>query len=700
MDRNTRNGIQARKDSQRWNVESLCKTIRDFCDSTDERKHPDGRVDRRTRKRDRSNSSNSRLSKCDKKMCTDRDISPSILSTGNSDDDRRTQRIYEISKKETVRPIQEGNSSRSGSDVDANSSDEQNPRRNIRLSRLEQFRLRMERDKITKRPASGEHQPKPMAKHDHRRRRTSSDVLQRTKRQSRSPKCRGEGSDYYPENYRDRTPSPDKRIETDEEEISMAKKPTWPQLDQINEEQRTHYSNCRPADSEKYQRFFTICVSGTIDIENYVKRGTHKPTEWVYIKHNYPTEFWPKGHYHIIFTSTTTSQHNRKRTATRIATNLGIGGKELANCIAGIKTIWDIGGYLYYLFRVSNRGLHSSNMQSAHLANYLMMKFLEKYPDLTKVERLEKCFQYKENRDLAISQKQAKKEDNEAKKINKCERLKDLIIEYDLNVEQDINEVLPEEIHEELLSTWGMCWYQQLRHQIDIRRIARCKRIKQTPFLQRYLEKTTEDERDDEGALWLEDMLKANNINPTKFIAEWVCARDEIIPRRRALFLRGPAGTGKSLWAKLLTAFEVCTPLDRRSDASQFYLEEIVHDTVAWFEEIRINDTNVDTYKLLFEGHEIAVDVKNHKKQIMRGISTICTTNHNHELTLNYYDVQPLRQRMYLHVLNKIVGEKDIKMPPHRITPISLGTLIRNNLADIFKEIERMKTVGYRPSQQ
>ncbi|KAM3180155.1 hypothetical protein ACTXT7_016859 [Hymenolepis weldensis] len=154
------------------------------------------------------------------------------------------------------------------------------------------------------------------------------------------------------------------------------------------------------------------------------------------------------------------------------------------------------------------------------------------------------------------------------------------------------------------------------------------------------------DPNPDEGAKYLYDIFRGNDINFGQFINEVDNILRQKYPRINALVLRGPTTTGKTLIAKNIVKPYNYGTVSRDGDATAFYLQNLLDHDVALMEEPHISMTTVQNFKELFAGSPMMVQVKNKPPQELQRIPCIITTNQ--ALTDNLIDseAEPIKRLM------------------------------------------------------
>ncbi|KAK8372859.1 hypothetical protein O3P69_018685 [Scylla paramamosain] len=105
--------------------------------------------------------------------------------------------------------------------------------------------------------------------------------------------------------------------------------------------------------------------------------------------------------------------------------------------------------------------------------------------------------------------------------------------------------------------------------------------------------------------------LGTNNIDIAEFFAWFIVIGDKKLQKINTFVLKGPTGTGKTLTlATLLNKLNTGT-ITRCADTNQFHLQNLLSRNFALFEEPRIGVATVDEYKLLLEGSQFEINVKN-----------------------------------------------------------------------------------------
>ncbi|KAL5961048.1 Initiator protein NS1 [Taenia solium] len=119
------------------------------------------------------------------------------------------------------------------------------------------------------------------------------------------------------------------------------------------------------------------------------------------------------------------------------------------------------------------------------------------------------------------------------------------------------------------------------------------------------------DPNPEEGAYYLNAIFTNNGICLSNFLQEV----DNIIcmkyPRLNTLVLRGPTSTGKTLIAKNVVKPYNYGTVSRDGDATAFYLQNLLDHDVALMEEPHISMSTVQSFKELFAGSPLLVQVKN-----------------------------------------------------------------------------------------
>ncbi|KAK8388932.1 hypothetical protein O3P69_020710 [Scylla paramamosain] len=203
----------------------------------------------------------------------------------------------------------------------------------------------------------------------------------------------------------------------------------------------------------------------------------------------------------------------------------------------------------------------------------------------------------------------------------------------------------------------------------------------------------------EENVDWLYNLFAANNIDIAEFFAWFIVIRDKKLQKINTFVLKGPTGTGKTLTlATLLNKLNTGT-ITRCAETNQFHLQNLLSRNFALFEEPRIGVATVDEYKLLLEGSQFEINVKNSDMEQLYRIPIFISTNRDIDFWVPPADGQALQSRCKTFELTKeIKGMSDravlqtgLDPPPGHISLDDFLQIYRERKETIDEHVRRTK---------
>ncbi|MPC58933.1 Non-structural protein NS1 [Portunus trituberculatus] len=191
-------------------------------------------------------------------------------------------------------------------------------------------------------------------------------------------------------------------------------------------------------------------------------------------------------------------------------------------------------------------------------------------------------------------------------------------------------------------------------------------------------------------------MFQANEIDITEFFAWFTVIADKKLNKVNTFILQGPTGTGKTLTLSTLLKCLNTGTITRGNDNNQFHLQNLLSRNYALFEEPRIGVATVDEYKLLLEGSNFEINVKNSDMETLHRIPIFITTNRDIDYWVSPVDGQALQSRCKtFRFKQEIKGLSDraqtqygIDPPPQHISAADFLAIYQENRDDINKHVE------------
>ena len=144
---------------------------------------------------------------------------------------------------------------------------------------------------------------------------------------------------------------------------------------------------------------------------------------------------------------------------------------------------------------------------------------------------------------------------------------------------------------------------------------------------------------------WLEKLFQRNSIDPAMFWKDLQGVHDKELRKRNAFVIRGPPNCFKSTLLRLLLKPLHITPMSRSSKQNDFRFQSLLNQDTCLWEEPVIQRSDVDDWKLLFEGVSFKVSVKNQPDQILERTPFFITTNHPLGRFVAEADCRALKER-------------------------------------------------------
>ena len=199
-----------------------------------------------------------------------------------------------------------------------------------------------------------------------------------------------------------------------------------------------------------------------------------------------------------------------------------------------------------------------------------------------------------------------------------------------------------------------------------------------------------------ENVKWLKEVFKENNINVGEFFAWFQVIGDKKLNKINTLILQGPPGTGKTLTLSTLLNKLNTGTVTRSNDNNQFHLQNLLNRNYALFEEPRIGPGTVDEYKLLLEGANFEINMKNADMETLQRIPIFISTNKEIYYWVTPQDGEALASRSKTFTLTKYikglsnhsVDQSGLPPPPGQITVDDFLAIYRKNQEEINNHVK------------
>lgn len=118
--------------------------------------------------------------------------------------------------------------------------------------------------------------------------------------------------------------------------------------------------------------------------------------------------------------------------------------------------------------------------------------------------------------------------------------------------------------------------------------------------------------------------------------------------------------------------------MTRANGSNQFWLQGCLHQQYTLWEEPTIAPTDANDWKLLLEGADIKIAVKNQPDDILTRTPFFITTNHRLGKWISDVDNLAIQERIYLYRFHKQISDSDLptdaryRRAPQLITPDQL----------------------------
>ncbi|CAH8664212.1 unnamed protein product [Dicrocoelium dendriticum] len=144
--------------------------------------------------------------------------------------------------------------------------------------------------------------------------------------------------------------------------------------------------------------------------------------------------------------------------------------------------------------------------------------------------------------------------------------------------------------------------------------------------------------------------------------------------RINTLCFEGPTATGKSLILNLICQNYNYGTIQRSGDHSQFFLQNLVHKSVALMEEPRITPITVQGFEKLLAGSSFDIHVKHSQDITLRRLPVLISTNHKLSKYIPSVDAQATYNRCHTYIFSVTVGSPELPEPLPFYAPATLRT--------------------------
>ena len=155
---------------------------------------------------------------------------------------------------------------------------------------------------------------------------------------------------------------------------------------------------------------------------------------------------------------------------------------------------------------------------------------------------------------------------------------------------------------------------------------------------------------------WLDALFDENNIYGSSFFKKIFLIADKKHPKLNGFILEGPTNCFKSNLLRLLFQGLNITPMTRSGRNNQFWLQSIVGQSYALWEEPTITLLDVNDWKLLLEGAEIKISIKNQPDDILSRTPFFITSNNDITKWINYEDKKAINERIVKYNFRKQIS--------------------------------------------
>ena len=263
-----------------------------------------------------------------------------------------------------------------------------------------------------------------------------------------------------------------------------------------------------------------------------------------------------------------------------------------------------------------------------------------------------------------------------------------------------VKQVLSALTDEEFKTMWitvGNSYREKLRNILQHKNQQRRNKNNTSPIMLQLADHCTFNHKE-ENVDWLYNMFQVNNISIEEFFAWFIIIGDKKLNKINTFVLKGPTGTGKTLTLSTLLNKLNTGTITRGADNNQFHLQNLLSRNFALFEEPRIGPSTVDEYKLLLEGSQFEINVKNSDMQLIPRIPIFISTNRDIEYWVPPADGEALQSRCKTFILTEeIKGLSDraqtqsgLDQPPAHITLDDFLKLYEEQKEEIDRHVARV----------
>lgn len=318
-------------------------------------------------------------------------------------------------------------------------------------------------------------------------------------------------------------------------------------------------------------------------------------------------------HYHILFaTSKSTAP---RRATTRIGQYLGLSEIELIHYNRTLQRIGSLSDALLYMAKY---GIDNVYFMGAYWER--QEQIIAQWDRTT----LDDCLNH-----MQADRQERKSFVDRPSKTQLRESLVDIIksnCQYPYTINKFCDN-LTNEVHEYLWCNLGLSWKSHIG---DIMNILNKDANRRAPPLikDKLFELYGTEVPDERIQSWLKGLFERNNVEKAEFLAGFCMVADKKHPKINGFVLEGPTNCFKSNILRLLFRDLSVTPMTRTNGSNQFWLQGCLHQSYALWEEPTISPQDVNDWKLLLEGAEIKISVKNQPDDILSRTPFFITTNH------------------------------------------------------------------------
>ncbi|KAL7645404.1 UNVERIFIED_CONTAM: hypothetical protein RMT77_003790 [Armadillidium vulgare] len=194
--------------------------------------------------------------------------------------------------------------------------------------------------------------------------------------------------------------------------------------------------------------------------------------------------------------------------------------------------------------------------------------------------------------------------------------------------------------------------------------------------------------------IWLDNFFSLNKLNMINFLAWFIIIADRRFMKINTLVIRGPPNSGKSVVLNTLLEGENFARFVR--GGKQMMLENLLDKNYGLYEEPDVPSRLSNTFKLLFEGTPIAINVKRNDSRTLQRTPMFISTNHPLEDSVCPTDKIAFRTRFKEFVFNSPIEhenyafENPLEAPPRRITHDLWVHIFKKNRIQLEEEVERI----------